>query len=111
MTHNPDAAVFVYRHAVFVYRHCTTGTILALYMDDARAMNDRDDYEHVATLEPRAWIEHHFDDATKEREDCAKIADAEISKHPPGAPFNQYQSGIFTAAEHIADAIRARGDQ
>lgn len=46
-----------------------------------------------------------------EREACAKIADAEIAKHPPGAPFNQYQSGIFTAAEHIAEAIRARGNQ
>lgn len=46
-----------------------------------------------------------------EREACAKIADAELAKYPPGAPFNQYQSGIFSAAEHIADSIRARGDQ
>ena len=49
--------------------------------------------------------------AAAEREACAKIADAEISKYPPGAPFNQYQSGIFTAAEHIAEAIRARVNQ
>lgn len=104
MTHNLDAAVFV-------YRHCTTGAIRALYADDARAMIDRDDYEHVASLEPRMWIEHHFDDAIKEREACAKIADTKISKYPPGAPFNQYQSGIFSAAEHIAEAIRARGNQ
>ena len=48
--------------------------------------------------------------AAAEREACAKIADSEISKYPPGTPFNQYQSGIFTAAEHIDDAIRARGD-
>ena len=46
-----------------------------------------------------------------EREACAKIADAEIAKYPPGAPFNQYQSGIFSAAEHISEAIRTRGDQ
>lgn len=104
MTHNPGATVYVYRHR-------ETGAIRALYMDDARAMIGRDDYEHVGTLEPRMWIEHHFDDAIKEREACAKIADAEIAKYQPGAPFNQYQSGIFSAAEHIADAIRARGDK
>lgn len=104
MTHNLDAAVFVYRIR-------ETGEIHALYVDDARAMIDSDDYEHVASLEPRMWIEHHFDDAIKEREACAKIADAEIAKYPPGAPFNQYQSGIFSAAEHISEAIRARGNQ
>lgn len=103
MTHNPDATVYVYRHR-------ETGAIRALYADGARAMIGRDDYEHVASLEPRMWIEHHFDDATKEREACAKIADAELAKYPPVAPFNQYQSGIFTAAEHIAEAIRARGN-
>ena len=104
MTHNLCATVFVYRHR-------ETGEIRALYVDEARSMIDRDDYEHVASLEPRMWIEHHFDDANKEREACAKIADAEISKYPLGAPFNQYQSGIFSAAEHIADAIRAQGNQ
>ena len=103
MTHNLDATVFVYRHR-------ENGEIRALYVDDARAMIGRDDYEHVATLEPRMWIEHHFDDAIKEREACAKIADSELAKYPPGAPFNQYQSGIFTAAEHIAAGIRARGN-
>jgi len=104
MTHNLDATVFVYRHR-------ETGAIRALYMDEARAMIGRDDYEHVATLEPRMWIEHHFDDAIKEREACARIADAELAMFGPDAPVTQYQSGIFTAAEHIADAIRARGDQ
>ena len=104
MTHNLCATVFVYRHR-------ETGEIRALYVDDARAMIGRDDYEHVATLEPRMWIEHHFDDAINEREACAKIADAEISKYPPWAPVSQYQSGIFTAAEHISEAIRSRGSQ
>lgn len=46
---------------VFVYRHRETGAIRALYTEDARAMTGRDDYEHVASLEPRMWIEHHFD--------------------------------------------------
>ena len=104
MTHNLAATVFVYRHR-------ETGAIRALYVDDARAMIGRDDYEHVATLEPRMWIEHHFDDAINEREACAKIADAELAEYPPGAPVSQYQSGIFTAAEHISEEIRARGDK
>ena len=53
---------------VFVYRHRETGAIRALYTEDARAMTGRDDYEHVASLDPRMWIEHHFDDAAKERQ-------------------------------------------
>ena len=47
--------------------------------------------------------------AAHERAACAAIADAETSPFPPEAPVSQYQSGIFTAAEHIAEAIRARG--
>ena len=53
---------------VFVYRNRETGAIKTLYTEDARAMTGRDDYEHVASLEPRMWIEHHFDDAAKERQ-------------------------------------------
>lgn len=59
MTHNLNSTVFVYRNR-------ETGAIKALYTEGARAMTGRDDYEHVASLEPRMWIEHHFDDATKE---------------------------------------------
>lgn len=103
MSRNPDATVYVYRHR-------ETGAITALYSDAALDMLYQADHEHVATLEPRAWIEHHFDDAVKEREACAKIADAELTPYPPEAPVSQYQSGIFTAAEHIAEAIRARGN-
>ena len=61
MTHNLNSTVFVYRNR-------ETGAIKALYTEGARAMTGRDDYEHVASLEPRMWIEHHFDDAAKERQ-------------------------------------------
>ena len=60
---------------VFVYRHLETGKVRALYMDDAHAMTGRDDYEHIATLEPRAWIEAHYDDAEMEREQCAQVCE------------------------------------
>lgn len=96
MTHNLDATVFVYRHR-------ETGAIRALYMDDARAMLGRDDYEHVATLEPRMWIEHHFDDAIKERKACATIN---------VTPLNILASdGPGTAILKYRAAIRARGNQ
>ena len=106
MTHNLDAAVFVYRHR-------ETGEIRALYMDDARAMIGRDDYEHVATLEPRAWIEHHFDDAVKERKACAKLCDDEAKQ------FMQCAGSMTTGAydwkaegaTDCAEAIRAQGNQ
>ena len=113
MTRNLDAAVYVYRHR-------ETGTITALYSDDACAMNYRPDYEHVATLEPRMWIEHHFDDAINEREACATICD-EMREF-----YNAYKdtallngdidlsnaaSGEPRACEYLASAIRARGNQ
>lgn len=53
---------------VFVYRHLGTGEVTALYADDARAMGSRQDYAHVATLEPRMWIENHFDDSAQRDE-------------------------------------------
>lgn len=68
MSHNLDATVFV-------YRHLETGQVCALYADDARAMTGRSDHEHVATLEPRMWIEAHYDDVAREREACAKAAE------------------------------------
>jgi len=46
---------------VFVYRHKTTGKISALYLEDAHALDGQDDHEHVATIEPRMWIEYHYD--------------------------------------------------
>ena len=88
MTYNIDATVFV-------YRHCETREIRALYIDDARAMTGRADYEHIATLEPRAWIEAHYDDAEKEREACAQIA--------------EWEPCITYTPQRVAAAIRARG--
>ena len=103
MTHNLCATVFVYRHR-------ETGTITALYSDDACAMNYRPDYEHVATLEPRTWIEHHFDDAINEREACAKLCDNEKPANP-WKPVSAHLEGQFEMAGHLAELIRARGNQ
>ena len=114
MTQNIDATVFVYRHR-------ETGTIRALYADDARAMIDRDDYEHVASLEPRMWIEHHFDDAIKEREACAKLCDAMNWCYVVKRDTALFDDGNTRAAdilygqsmtcEYLAEAIRTRGTQ
>ena len=105
MTHNLDAAVFVYRHS-------ETGAIRALYVDDARAMIDRDDYEHVATLEQRMWIEHHFDDAIKEREDCANICDESAIRLFSGkSRVNQVDRHTAEVLRRHAEVIRARGNK
>lgn len=48
---------------VFVYRHTDTGEIRALYLDDAFCLSGRTDWTHVATLEPRAWIEANWRNA------------------------------------------------
>lgn len=114
MTHNLCATVFVYRHR-------ETGAIRALYLDDARAMIGRDDYEHVATLEPRMWIEHHFDDAINEREACAEIYDAMNGFYVVKRDTALFDDGNTRAAdilhgqsmtcEYLAEAIRTRGTQ
>ena len=99
MTHNLDATVFVYRHR-------ETGEIRALYVDDARAMNYRPDYEHVDTLEPRMWIEHHFDDEIKEREACAKACE-NVAEEYRGTTWGMRAEKI---CDNCSEAIRARGN-
>lgn len=105
MTHNLYATVFV-------YRHLETGQVRALYMDDARAMIGRDDYEHVASLEPRMWIEHHFDDAIKEREACAKLCDESAIRLFSGkSRVNQVDRHTAEVLRRHAEAIRARSQK
>ena len=88
MSHNLDATVFVYRHA--------DGHITALYKEDARAMEGKEDFEHIATLEPRMWIEYHYDDAKKMREKCAKVCE-------------EVEAAYYRGSES-SDAIRAMED-
>ena len=106
MTRNPDATIYVYRHR-------ETGAITALYSDAALDMLYQSNHEHVATLEPRMWIEHHFDDAIKEREACAKLCDDEAKQ------FMQCAGSMTTGAydwkaegaTDCAEAIRAQGEK
>lgn len=46
---------------VFVYRERATGKIVAEYIDHT-APRLEPEYEHLATLEPRKWIEAHYDE-------------------------------------------------
>ena len=102
MTHNLDATVFVYRHR-------KTGEVKALYYDSVLGMTYQTDYEHVATLEPRMWIEHHFDDAIKEREACAKLCDESAIRLFSGkSRVNQVDRHTAEVLRRHAEAIRAR---
>lgn len=57
MTHQPNLDA-----TVFVYRKRSDGTIRAEYLDIARSELDKNpEWEHVATLEPRMWIQHNYD--------------------------------------------------
>ena len=106
MAHNLNSTVFVYRNR-------ETGAIKALYTEGARAMTGRDDYEHVASLEPRMWIEHHFDDAAKERQ---PLTDAQryalIEKHlgleqRKNATVIDHRTGRWTDAARYFDLMDA----
>jgi hypothetical protein len=44
-----------------------------------------------------------------EREECAKVCDAECNPTPNEGNITTYQSGGYIMAEYLASAIRARG--
>lgn len=49
---------------VFVYRSKDTGQIRCHYAQEASALDsspERQQYDHIATLEPRLWIQEHYD--------------------------------------------------
>ena len=58
MTHNLEATVFVYKSKA-------DGSIRAEYMEGALSLLDKDEWIHLATLEPRMWIQYHYEDAEK----------------------------------------------
>jgi hypothetical protein len=58
MSHNLDATVFVYQSRI-------DGRIQAEYLDTAKVMEDSPDWEHLDTIEPRMWIQVHYDYAAK----------------------------------------------
>lgn len=62
MTHNLNATVFVYRLR-------ETGQIKCEYIDKARVLEDDPAWEHVATLEPRMWIECHWMEVERNKDD------------------------------------------
>lgn len=88
---NLDATVFVYQH-----RH--TREIRCEYIGAARQLEDAAEWEHLATLEPRLWIQHHWNDAAAERDACAKLCESEWSN----VAERMY-------GQELASAIRARG--
>lgn len=80
---------------VFVFRHRPTGEIVAHYVLAARGKELHPDWEHVGTLEPRLWIQAHWDDAKTEREACAALC---------------VEVACGVDAEVIEQAIRARSE-
>jgi len=83
---------------VFVFRHRQTEQIRCEYISAAAEVRVQE-WEHVATLDPRMWIQYHWNDQADEREACAKVCDAFESDADPDA-------GAILAA-----AIRAKGQE
>lgn len=63
--HNIEATVFVYRNK-------KTKDIRCEYNLTAKDV-DMTKYDHIATLEPRMYIQHHYDDAEKFALMCEKM--------------------------------------
>ena len=53
MKHNLDATVFVYRNKL-------TNDINCVYVEGVKHYANEPVWEHLATLEPRMWIQAHY---------------------------------------------------
>jgi hypothetical protein len=49
----PEAAVFVYRYKGSDVIHCE-------YVEDTKSYEGSPQWEHIATLDPRLWIQAHW---------------------------------------------------
>tara|TARA_R110000868_G_scaffold302443_3_gene562971 strand:- start:149 stop:346 length:198 start_codon:yes stop_codon:yes gene_type:complete len=54
MTNNFAATVFVYRNRV-------TNKINCAYLESVKDLESSQVWEHLATLEPRLWIQFHYE--------------------------------------------------
>ena len=58
---------------VFVYRSRIDGRIQTEYLETALVMEKSPDWEHIATLEPRRWIQAHYDAVAQRDELLAEL--------------------------------------
>ena len=58
---------------VFVYRSRIDGRIQTEYLETALVMEKSPDWEHIATLEPRWWIQAHYDAVAQRDELLAEL--------------------------------------
>ena len=88
---------------VFVYRSRIDGRIQTEYLETALVMEKSPDWEHLATLEPRWWIQAHYDAVTQRDEllEAAQKALHEMSN--TNAPRSS-----FTDAVDLLDAAIAK---
>jgi hypothetical protein len=87
---------------LFVFRHRQTEQIRCEYISAAAEVRVQE-WEHLATLDPRMWIQYHWNDQADEREACAKLCD-EMEQQAEGTECCKWP----TPAD-CAHAIRARG--
>lgn len=58
---------------VFVYRNKTDGKIVALYLKDAIEKKlENNNHYLVASIEPRLFIQHHYDNVTRRSNEPAR---------------------------------------
>jgi hypothetical protein len=76
----------------------------------------RDEFENllqangIAFIGEAAWRVAQLV-AAHEREECAKLCDAQQDDMPDGTPVTQFMSGQYVMAEYLSERIRARGQE
>jgi hypothetical protein len=88
---------------VFVYRSRIDGRIQTEYLETALVMEKSPDWEHLATLEPRWWIQAHYDEVARRDELLEALREIETFM---GADFDdlpmakQVRAAIAKATNH-----------
>lgn len=90
---------------VFVYRHKRTRRTQAHYIEVARILEDDPEWEHLATLEPRMWIEHNYDAAEQRDELLAaleKLTDVFANIGITSGLYDDEQDALKAACDVLA---------
>jgi hypothetical protein len=85
---------------VFVYRHYKDKTIKAEYYSEAKLLEDSADWEHIATINPRMWIEYHYAEVEALTQDVPETGFGDMAQpaqEPVACVMGTY-GGMFVVA-------------
>jgi len=83
---------------VFVYLHYKNKTIKAEYYSKAKLLEDSADWEHIATINPRMWIECHYAEVEALAQDVPETGFGDMEQ-PAQEPIKLRRGDILRCIE------------